>query len=113
MVSNCTLEIKKIHKKRLDSAKKWLLAKVLPIVSRFLRCTASWGSMRPDPGLTLEDNEGGTKMGDRSPKDKMKQKKQHDVDAQKHHQQKQDNMMKNRKDQGAPGNKNDPVKKAG
>ncbi len=52
-------------------------------------------------------------MGDRSPKDKMKQKKQHDVEAQKHNQQKQDNMMKNRKDQGAPGNKNDPVKKAG
>lgn len=38
-------------------------------------------------------------MGDRSPKDKMKQKKQHEVDAQKHHQQKQDNMVKNRKDQ--------------
>lgn len=75
-----------------------------------------YGKLRrdaPRPRINLVGNEGGTKMGDRSPKDKMKQKKQHDVEVQKHNQQKQDNMMKNRKDQGAPGNKNDPVKKAG
>ena len=52
-------------------------------------------------------------MGDRSPKDKMKHKKQHDKDVQKHIQEKQENMAKNRKDQGPQGNPGQPVKKAG
>jgi hypothetical protein len=52
-------------------------------------------------------------MGDRSPKDKMKHKKQHDKDVQKHNQDKQENMAKNRKDQGPQGNPGQPVKKAG
>ena len=52
-------------------------------------------------------------MGDRSPKDKNKQKKQHEKDAQKHQQQKQDNMAKNRRDQGSSGNQSDPHKKVG
>lgn len=52
-------------------------------------------------------------MGDRSPKDKMKQKKQHDKDVQKHAQERQENMAKNRKDQPSSGNPNQPHKKAG
>lgn len=52
-------------------------------------------------------------MGDRSPKDKMKQKKQHDKEVQKHNQEKQENMAKNRKDQGQPNNPGQPLKKVG
>ena len=52
-------------------------------------------------------------MGDRSPKDKMKKKAQHDKEVQKHNQQKQDNMMKNRKDQGPITEEGDQYKKAG
>jgi len=52
-------------------------------------------------------------MGDKSPKDKMKHKKQHDQEVHKHQQQKQENMMKNRKDQGSGGQQGDPHKKAG
>jgi len=56
---------------------------------------------------------GGNVMGDKSPKDKMKQKKQHDKEVVKNQQHKQENMAKNRRDQGAPGNQPDPHKKAG
>jgi hypothetical protein len=52
-------------------------------------------------------------MGDRSPKDKMKQKKQHEKQAQKHNQAKQDNMAKHRGDQGSQANPGQPLKKAG
>jgi hypothetical protein len=54
-------------------------------------------------------------MGDRSPKDKMKKQKQHDKDHQKHVHQKQENMIKNRKDQGKPveGAEGDQFKKVG
>lgn len=41
-------------------------------------------------------------MGDRSPKDKLKKQKQHDKDLVKQSQHKQENMMKNRRDQGKP-----------
>ncbi len=52
-------------------------------------------------------------MGDRSPKDKMKKKAQHDKDVKKHNQQKQENMLKNRKDTGQTEQEGDQYKKAG
>jgi hypothetical protein len=52
-------------------------------------------------------------MGDRSPKDKMKKKAQHDKEVQKHNQQKQENMLKNRKDNGQTTQEAEPYKKAG
>lgn len=53
-------------------------------------------------------------MGDRSPKDKLKKQKQHDKDHVKHEQQKQENMIKNRRDQGKPAEgEQQPFKKAG
>jgi hypothetical protein len=52
-------------------------------------------------------------MGDKSPKDKMKHKKQHNQEVQRHQQQKQENMAKNRKDQGPASPQGDAHKKAG
>jgi hypothetical protein len=52
-------------------------------------------------------------MGDRSPKDKMKKQKQVQNEHSKHQQQKQENMLKNRKDQGVPVAQDDQMKKAG
>jgi hypothetical protein len=52
-------------------------------------------------------------MGDRSPKDKLKKKAQHDKEVQKHHQQKQENMLKNRKDTGQTTQDGEQYKKAG
>jgi hypothetical protein len=52
-------------------------------------------------------------MGDRSPKEKLKKKAQHDKEVQKHQQQKQENMMKNRKDNGQVTQEGDQYKKAG
>lgn len=55
-------------------------------------------------------------MGDRSPKDKMKKQKQHEKDHAKQAQHKQENMIKNRRDQGKPEDGQQPgdqYKKAG
>jgi hypothetical protein len=52
-------------------------------------------------------------MGDRSPKDKMKKKAQHDKEVHKHQQQKQENMLKNRKENGQTEQAADQWKKAG
>ena len=42
-------------------------------------------------------------MGDRSPKDKMKKKKQHDAEVQKHNQQKAAKVLQLRREQTPPG----------
>jgi hypothetical protein len=52
-------------------------------------------------------------MGDRSPKEKMKKQKQHDKDHEKVVHKKEENMIKNRREQPVAVDRDDNLKKAG